>query len=168
MGIAAYVFGNLFWALVGALLGVSIPSLLLWAKYKQRPDILGDWKSSYQGIDEPEGTWVTEDISIRVKGSKLLLKNSKSSHQYNYSAFGSVTGKIHLIGDWESIRPGANAYGAFILTISAQGDSMYGYWVGTDRGGARRYGRWVLARSVSDIDGAKNLLECMRHSRLPP
>src|SRR3954470_3687019 len=41
-------------------------------------------------------------------------------------------------------HPSANARGAFIPTISARGDAVYGYWVGPDTCGARRYGRWGL------------------------
>lgn len=151
-----------FWALVGAGLGILLPSVTLWWQYKRRQELLGAWKSNYQGIDEPEGIWVAEDIFVDVSWGKFRFKNSKSSHKYNYTAKGRVTQKVFLVGEWESIRPGANAYGAFMLTISAQGDCMYGYWVGPDKTGARRYGRWVLARNEDGIDKAKRLIDSMR------
>jgi hypothetical protein len=69
---------TLLWTLAGAVLGAllstAIPAAILWQRYKRRPDILGDWKSAYQGIDEPENTWVTEDRTIRVGGRDLNIK----------------------------------------------------------------------------------------------
>jgi len=162
----SYVAANFAWALVGALLGIYIPHFFRWWEYIRRPDILGKWKSAYQSIDEPAGTWVTEDVSITVKKGKFRLKNSNSSHAYTYRAFATLTEKLYLVGDWESIRSSPDGRGAFILTVSGQGQSMYGYWVGSDRAGSRRYGRWVLARNQSLLDETKDLLEKMRHPRV--
>lgn len=39
---------------------------------------------------------------------------------------------------------------------------MVGYWVGRDRSGAHRYGRWVLARKEDDLEKAKVWLDHMR------
>jgi len=157
-----------FWAFIGALLGLVLPSILVWWQYKRRPELLGKWKSTYQGIDETQGTWVEEDIFIDVAWGKFRFKNGGSTYDYKYAAKGNVVQKVFVVGDWESIRPGANAYGAFILTISAQGDCMYGYWVGPDKSGARRYGRWVLARTDQGVDKAKRLIESMRMPNLTP
>lgn len=153
------IFNQLFWAIIGAFFGLWLPFIFHWWKYNRRPELLGDWKSAYQGIDEIAGTWVSENVHVDVAKGKFRLKNSSSSHGYNYTAWGNAVAKTHLVGDWESIRPGANAYGAFILTISPQGDSMYGYWVGPDKTQARRYGRWVLARDDEGLEKTKNLIE---------
>jgi len=116
---------------------------------------------------EGEGTWVTEEVLISLSLGKLHLKNMNSSHGYNYTGYGSIIERVHITGNWESVRPGANAYGAFMLTISSQGDFLYGYWVGADKVGAQRYGRWVLARNWGSIEEAKALLEKMRHPIAP-
>ncbi|MGH6864050.1 MAG: hypothetical protein ACRECN_07225, partial [Methylocella sp.] len=79
--------------------------------------------------------------------------------------WGSLVKAIHIVGDWESIRHGANAHGAFMLTMSAQGNMIYGYWVGTDLAGSRRYGRWVLVREKNRLAAAKQLLQDMRQPR---
>jgi len=126
---------------------------------------LGEWKSAYQGIDEQPNTWVSEDLTISVGRGEIKIKNANSSHDYDYTAYGKILERVYLSGNWVSIRPGANAHGAFILTISAQGNMMYGYWVGPDLSGSRRYGRWVLSRNASMLDEAKALLEEMRKSR---
>lgn len=87
-----------------------------------------------KALMNPPGTCVTEELDIRVAKGRFCLNNADSSHGYNYTAWGHIAAKLYLVGDWESIRPGANAHGAFILTISAQGNSMYGYWVGPPSG----------------------------------
>ena len=134
MDIAISVFSQTFWALLGAIFGILLPVIAHSWKYLRRPELLGVWKSAYEGIDEPPGTWVTEELDIRVAKGRFCLNNADSSHGYNYTAWGHIAAKLYLVGDWESIRPGANAHGAFILTISAQGNSMYGYWVGPPSG----------------------------------
>lgn len=160
---------SFLWALVGAVLSsgiATIPVVRKMIQYRRRPDLLGEWHSSYEGIDKPPSAWVTDTVAIKSHSKKLILTNESSSEGYMYSARAAIVQKNHLVGDWESIRPGANAYGTFILTVSAQGDAMYGYWVGPDQAGARRYGRWVLARDKNNISAAKALLDKMRQSRL--
>jgi len=156
---------SLLWTVVGAVFSsllALIPTLVRWIQHKRRPELLGEWKSTYQGIDEPPGTWVTEDITIRASFGKLIFRNQNSSEGYRYTARTQLVEKSYLIGQWESIRPGANAYGSHILTVSAQGNYLYGYWVGPDQAGSRRYGRWVLARDHDGLERAKALLESMR------
>jgi len=167
MEILNSILFQFFWTLVGALIGFLIPIISIWWKHKRRPELLGAWKSAYQGIEQPEGTWVTEEVLISLSLGKLHLKNMNSSHGYNYTGYGSIIERVHITGNWESVRPGANAYGAFMLTISSQGDFLYGYWVGADKVGAQRYGRWVLARNWGSIEEAKALLEKMRHPIAP-
>jgi hypothetical protein len=53
-----------------------------------------------------------------------------------------------------------------MLTKGAQGDTLYGYRVMSDRIGARRYGRWVLARKKEKLPEAKQTLQQMRQSRV--
>jgi hypothetical protein len=49
-----------------------------------------------------------------------------------------------------------------VLTVSSQGNVLYGYWVGPDRFGARRYGRWVLGRDKLLVEEGKKLIDAMR------
>jgi len=74
---------TLLWTLagtvLGALLSVGIPAAILWQRYKRRPDILGPWKSQYQGIEEPEKTWVSEDLTI--SGTWPRSKDQKCQQQ---------------------------------------------------------------------------------------
>ena len=161
---------SLFWAIFGALLStifsVGIPLYASWIRYRKKPEILGTWKSAYQDIDEPESNWVNEDLIFYTRFGKLRMKNKNSSKGYCYSAKCRLVPGDHIIGEWISVKPGANAKGGLMLTVCAQGDRMYGYWVGSDNVGARRYGRWVLARKKQGIEEAKNNLNEMRKSRL--
>jgi len=160
----------LIWAIIGALFSILfsniIPFYLSRRRYKKRTDILGVWKSSYQGIDEKPGTWVTEDLEIDTFAGKLSFKNTLSSKNYNYNGSGNLLHDVNIIGEWNSVRPGATAKGTFMLTLCAQGDCMYGYWTGTDSFGARRYARWVLARNKKDLNKVKKYLDEMRKSKL--
>lgn len=166
----AEIMGPLFWTVSGAvlstLLSITVPIAISWKKYKNHPELLGNWASSYEGIDEPQGAWVNENLYIDTHLGKLRLKNSNSSEGYQYIAKCNLVFGNHIIGEWLSVRPGANARGAFVLTVCGQGECMYGYWVGSDRVGARRYGRWVLARTQQELADAKAHLTEMRKSRI--
>jgi hypothetical protein len=153
-----------FWALVGALLGFGLPYLHGWWSYR-RPSLVGSWESTYQGIDEPDGTWIREKINISTSGAELKFKNANSTHGYDYTGFGRVLKGEYIVGNWTSIRSGSNAHGGFILTIASQGDALYGYWVGPDFSGTRRYGRWALGKNPTSLEAAKRELEAARHPR---
>ena len=147
------------WAIIGALLGVIIPALIEWWKNKQKVEFAGKWLSSYQGIDEPPGTWITEKVTVTVGLGGFRLKNAKNSHGYDYTASGSIKEKMHLIGNWKSQRPQETVFGAFMLTTDGRGRSLYGYWVGPNKDHKRKYARWVLGRTPEDIERAKGILE---------
>src|SRR5260221_12890420 len=154
---------QLFWAIVGALLSIVLPMLYFRYQHIRHPQLLERWSSEYQGIDEPEGTWVEEVLDVSIAFGKFKLQNSGSSRGYDYTGYATLSDAVYLVGSWESIRPGANAHGTFILTVSSQGNIMYGYWVGPDRFVARRYGRWVIARDKHLVEHGKQLIEAMRH-----
>jgi hypothetical protein len=42
-------------------------------------------------------TWVSEDLTIRVRGRDLRIKNANSSHGYDYTAFGHVIERVYLV-----------------------------------------------------------------------
>lgn len=156
-------------AAFGAFLKWLLPICAEWWRLKKlTKDLLGLWFSEYQGIDEPPDTWVKESImmSLDFFTGQLRMKNADNSKSYDYTAFGKLQNDIHIIGHWVSIRPGANAHGCFMQTISPQGDKMYGYWVGPDKTFARRYGRWILARNELDISSIKTLAEEMQKPHL--
>lgn len=132
--------------------------------YNKRSEILGTWNSTYEGIDEPPDTWITEQVSFSVKRGKLYFKNSNSSHNYNYSGTAKIIHRVFISGEWESIRTGANANGIAMLTVSSQGQFLYGYWVGLDKLGGRRYGKWVLARSESGLIEAKGIMSTISNN----
>jgi hypothetical protein len=53
-----------------------------------------------------------------------------------------------------------------MLTKGAQGDTLYGFRVMSDRTGARRFGRWVLTRKKEELPEAKQTLQQMRQPRV--
>jgi hypothetical protein len=55
MDIAISVFSQTVWALLGAIFGILLPVIAHSWKYLRRPELLGVWKSAYEGIDEPPG-----------------------------------------------------------------------------------------------------------------
>jgi hypothetical protein len=136
----------------------ALPPVLFRWRLREQDDLLRDWKSTYQGIDEVEGTWVTEDVHVDISGKQLRFKNSNNSHGYDYTALGELKSDHFIVGDWVSQRIGTNAKGAFVLTVSARGNCMYGYWFGPDKAGARRLGGWVLADTTEGLEQAKKLL----------
>jgi hypothetical protein len=170
----AFSIGNLIYVTVVSLI---IQAAIFWLLQRRRAlgEVTGDWKSTYQGIEEVEGTWVIEKVRIektlRLSSGTLRsyrLKNRESSRGYDYLAIGAVSKKDYLIGDWESTKPdGTGNRGIFALTVAPHGNMMYGYWAGQDTSGAHRFGRWVLVKEINNgpsLEFAKNRLSEMRKS----
>jgi hypothetical protein len=163
-------FQTFLWTVLGAVVtaifSLAIPWLMARISMAKRRDLFREWESEYQGIDEPEGTWVSEKLKIDTRGGKIRLKNSNSSEGYDYTATGRLLQNHFILGEWTSVRTGANAQGCFMLTISSQGNALYGYWVGSDLVGSRRYGKWVIAQDKATIERTKGILDAMSKSRL--
>ena len=162
-----HLFVGILAALFGALAHWLLPTLIEWRHTREvASKLTGDWFSSYQGADEPKGTWIEELVNIRVPffSSQVLLKNRDSSHSYSYIASGFIKND-YIYGKGGSVRPAAHAPGAFMLTKGAQGDTFYGYRVMSDRIGTRRYGRWVLVRKKEKLPEAKQTLQQMKQAR---
>jgi hypothetical protein len=161
-----HVLVGILAALFGALAHWLLPTLIEWRHTREvASKLTGDWFSSYQGPDEPD--WIEELVNIRVPffSSQVLLKNRDSSHSYSYTASGLIKDD-YIYGEGHSVRPAAHAPGAFMLTKGAQGDTLYGFRVMSDRTGARRFGRWVLTRKKEELPEAMRTLQQMRQSRV--
>jgi len=152
---------QLFWALVGAVLGVAAPAIVFRIQ-QSRSTFRGKWLSNYQGIDEEPGTWVTETVHVFARLGKFRFKNEGNSRRYNYKADASLFKEDYLHGTWTSHYPGGPNRGVFILTFVTDGEFLCGYWVGRDRRGANRYGRWVLSRTETGLAEAKAMFDDMR------
>jgi hypothetical protein len=153
-------------AIVTAIISLVIPWLVARVSMAKRHELFREWESEYQGIDEPDGSWVSEKLKIDTVGGKIRLKNRNSSEGYDYTATGRLLQNHFIVGEWTSERAGANAQGCFMLTISSQGNALYGYWAGSDLVGSRRYGKWVIAQDKAAIEQTKEILDQMSRSRL--
>ena len=152
---------NLFWAIVGAMLGPVAPAILFRIR-QSRSRFRDTWFSNYQGIDEEPGTWVTETVHVSTYFGRFRFKNKGNSRHYDYKAFATLFKEDYLLGTWTSRYPGGTNRGAFILTFVTDGEFLCGYWVGRDRRGANRYGRWVLSKKEAGLAEAKKTLGDMR------
>jgi hypothetical protein len=165
-------FKTFLWTVLGAVVtaiaSLLIPWLVARISVSKQRDLFREWESEYQGIDEPEGTWVSEKVKIDTLGGKIRLKNSYSSEGYDYTAIGRLVQNLYIIGEWTSMKAGANAQGCFVLTISPQGNALYGYWAGSDLVGSHRYGKWVIAPDKASIERTKEIINEMSKSRLAP
>jgi hypothetical protein len=153
--------------LSGAILKWIIPVVSEWLRIKLKTkELVGEWYSEYQDIDNSSSLWVKEKINIDLPflSGKLKIENADSSKEYSYIGNAEIIDKTYLNGSWKSIRKASNANGCFILSIDSQGQNLYGYWVGSDKIGARRFGMWVLSKEKNNIEEAKKLL---KESRKP-
>jgi hypothetical protein len=163
----------LFSAIAAIALSWLVQAIGSWLRTKRlAKGLVGEWYSTYQW-DEPAGAWVTEKVDVSVPfqfpfpRAQLLFKNKECSHNYNYEAKGLIQWNT-IIGDWETTRRGGIARGAFLVTIGAQGDNMYGYWAGTDKSHHYRYDQWFLARTETELPAVKKqLADSMSRSGAP-
>lgn len=158
--------GRMFWIVAAALCSFALPFLISWLKHIRKPELVGEWQSLYQGIDDASETWVKEKVKISTYATQLKFRNANNSHNYDYTAYGKVLRGDFIVGEWTSIRSGSNAHGGFILSIASQGDALYGYWVGPDFGGTKRYGQWVLGKDASALQLAQEELKRATQPRI--
>lgn len=87
------------------------------------------------------------------------MRNCNNQAEDNYIVHADIIQRMYIVGRWTSLKAGANAFGAIVLTVSPLGDFMYGFFTGLGDTGERTYCGWVLTRNVSDLDKALKLLE---------
>lgn len=139
-------------AVVGAIFSFMLPVVLNNRRYKKRPDLLGMWKSTYRPDFRENTTGITEEVKIDLHFGKLRMRNSSNPSEDAYLVLAELVQRTYITGHWLSLKPGANAFGAIILTVSPLGDLMYGYLTGLGNTGERTYCGWVLARRKEDLD----------------
>jgi hypothetical protein len=152
--IALTVFG----AIVGAILSLLLPVIINNRRYKRRPELLGSWKSIYRPDFREDSRWITEEIQIELKFGKLRMRNLNNPSEDYYMVHAEIVQRMYIIGHWFSLQPGANAFGAIILTVSPLGNLMYGYFTGMGDTGERTYCGWVMGRKEEDLIKGVELL----------
>ena len=161
------IFLAILSGLFGAVLKWVIPKISEWLRIKfKTKELVGEWYSQYQNIDGNSRTWVKEKItlSLPILSEQLKIKNVDNNKKYSYIGNAKIMERIYLNGDWESIRKASSASGCFLLAIDSQGQNLYGYWVGSDKIGARRFSMWVLSKEEKNIEYAKKLLKESRRT----
>ena len=151
------IFLTLAGALGGTALSMFVPAHLERRQYKRRKEFFGVWQSAYQSIDH-DSEWVEEEVLIDLDLNRFRIRNSSNEAHFDYIAHAELIEKTYLKGKYVSNRPGSNAFGAFVLCISPRGNMLYGYWIGPNDKGERRYAGWVVGRKKEDLNIAIELL----------
>jgi hypothetical protein len=113
---------------------------------KRFPNLCGKWKSIYPMPFEENSPQAEEIVEICAYREGISIITLENTRQDFYQATGRIVeGKI--IGDWRSRREDNDSYGVFMLTVSPDGNYMYGYFTGPDERGGITYAYWILART---------------------
>jgi len=158
----------IFGAVFGAVFSFTLPIIINNQRYQKRPELLGIWKSIYRPDFRDSASSVAEEVEIDLHFGKLRMRNRKNPSDDAYVVHADVVQRMYIIGNWLSLKPGANAFGAIILTVSPLGDMMYGYFTGLGNAGERTYCGWVLARRQEDVNTALELLRRTSLNLVPP
>lgn len=149
----------LYGAFLGAVLSYYLPRVIAWNKLRKRPGFSGEWQSTWEpkSIEKPE--WVSEKMVVKRQFDAIQMTNFDNSFGYNYACEGKLVKGKHLTGKWYSTNDTAHADGAFILTITPQGNCMYGQIVGPNDEGDVNAGKFILGKTEKDIEFGKKMLE---------
>lgn len=149
-------------AVVGSIVTFILPHSAEWLKLKRTFGIDGIWISTWE-VRSIDGTeWVTEKVEISRRFGKIKLANTENNRGFMWSAFGKLSNKRYIIGEWSEMRPGAHSSGVFVFTISPAGNCLYGNALGPSIENSEVTSRWILGRSESDIEFGKRLLNVER------
>lgn len=147
-------------SILGAVVGAVLPLLLPYIARRRRNlaqgDLLGKWNSLYQ--TETSQEWVSENVTLEVRGSQIRLTNSDNSLGYVYEGFATFD-EGELTGTWKSTRgEGGNARGSFLLTVIPAGGLLYGFYTGPRETGERVFRSWILGKTMEKIEKGKVLI----------
>jgi hypothetical protein len=144
-------------AIVGQALAMSTPVLLDRMRLRRSPELLGRWISVYRLDFRDETHWAREQIEVTFRRGRVVMQNLNAPRDDFYSVDAELVDKTYLIGTWQSQKPGANATGAIMMTISPLGHSIYGYFTGLGDTGERTYCSWVMVREEAQVGRAIEL-----------
>ncbi len=154
---ASTIIPALLGAVIGTLSKIYIPAFLEGKKYNRRKEFFGKWYSAYQSLDN-ESKWIDEEVVIDLHWKRFRIRNSANEVNYDYVGLAELVEQTYLKGKYKSNRPGANSFGAFVLCIAPQGNMLYGYWIGPNDKGERRFSGWVIGRTMEDVQAARKIL----------
>jgi hypothetical protein len=150
---------TVFGAVFGAAFSFILPIIINHQRQKERPELLGTWKSTYRPDFRYSTSDVSEDVVVDLHFGKLRMRNHNNPSEDAYVVHAGLIQRTYVVGNWSSLKPGANAFGAIILTVNPLGNLMYGYFTGLGNPGERTYCGWALARSQEDLGKAIELLK---------
>jgi hypothetical protein len=123
-------------------------SIIKYEIKKQRalfPYLQGDWKSVYEVTYEKELLKVDEVVKIIPFKNGILIKSIKNLAEDSYSAYGKITGDT-IYGQWQSFENISDKTGEFILIITPDKESMYGYFTCPDQRSGNLFATWILVK----------------------
>jgi len=109
------------------------------------PYLLGEWKSIYPLPFEENIPEVEEIVEISSFRDGISISSKENSQKDYYKATGRIVDH-KIIGEWNSRVEDNDSSGIFMLIISPDGNSMYGYFTVPDERNSIMYAYWVLAR----------------------
>jgi len=138
-------------AILGAVCSYFLPKIIFSFKIKNKSNLSGNWKAKWQPQSKDFEDWVTEDMNIRYRLDVLIFVNSNNSKGYEYKCKGKMLRNNYILGEWASTKHGATAAGGFILTLSPQGNFIYGYMTGPNNQGIIKSSKFILGRTDEDV-----------------
>lgn len=128
---------------------------------RKKGGLVGEWYAVLTPNSPNMKDVVIQKVAIEHKLHILdLFKNSfglldikciECRLGYAWQGAAHVSNGRFLIGEWWSIKEGAHQRGAFMLTISAQGDVLYGYASGFNDIEQFVMKKWVIGKSKADL-----------------
>ena len=112
----------------------------------------GTWYTAWQY--DARGRWVTDEVEVKRTEGGVPLKVVRPGIEFRWIIRSRWKGSF-LRGEWESLRPGATAFGNITLKVSRQGTRMCGHWIGPADESHMLSGRVVVAKDSKKVDELK-------------
>lgn len=111
----------------------------------QFPYLQGNWESVYEMTFAKDRSKADEIIRIMPFKNGILMKSSKNSAKDSYCAYGTITGDT-VYGLWKSSEKSSDKTGEFMLIITPDKKSMYGYFTTPDYRSGNLFATWILTK----------------------
>jgi hypothetical protein len=151
---------ELLWAAIGSALSLIFYVLYEFVGQLRIPvDLFHVWHSTWQPTVALGWEWVTEELEIRRTICGIRMINRNNSRDFKWQGKARLIDNTYLIGEWKSLKPGANTEGVFSLTFSTEGNCLLGFFMSRDLDREKIASCFALGRTLDDMKEGRKKLE---------
>ena len=112
---------------------------------KMFPYLQGTWDSAYEITYQKPCKMAKEELRVEPFKNGILITSSDNTADDSYTAYGRIMGD-RIWGQWKSVEASSDKTGEFMLIVTPDKNSMYGYFTCADQRSGNVFATWLLTK----------------------